>query len=96
MLNATLSRPYTHVGPLTYSEPQPVAGTVSVLRSKVYIGPHYVANVDKAGPRYNVAGLYYGSEMAHTTERAEVAGLVRAIAARTPWNPKDCRLDCQH
>lgn len=96
MLNTTLSRPYTHVGPLTYTAPEPVAGTVSVLRSKAYIGPHQVATVEKAGPRYNVAGLYWGAETAYTTERAEVAELVRIIAARTPWNPRDCRLDCRH
>jgi hypothetical protein len=27
MLNTTLSRPYTYVGPLTYSEPKHVTGT---------------------------------------------------------------------
>ena len=96
MLNATLSRPYVHVGPVTYSEPQHVAGTVSVLRSKVHIGPHYVADVEKAGTRYTVAGLYWGAEMVATKDRTQVAELVRTIAARTPWNPRDCRPDCQH
>jgi hypothetical protein len=69
---------------------------VSVVRSHVFIGPHHVADVDKAGPRYNVAGLYYGCETAWTGDRTEVAGIVRTIAARTPWNPRDCTSDCRH
>lgn len=96
MLDATLTRPYVHTGPITYSTPEVMPGTKSVQQCKVYAGPHHVANVVKSGPAYRVMGLYYGAETARTEKRSEVPNLARLIGARTPWNPKDCTLDCKH
>lgn len=96
MLNTTLSRPYTYVGPITYSTPELAPGTEGLYRCRAYVGPHHVADVTKSGPHYRVKGLYWGSEDQRTEDRREVPELVRLIGARTPWNPRDCRLDCQH
>lgn len=96
MLNATLSRPYTYVGPITYSTPELVPGTDAFYRCHAYIGPHHVVDLTKGGPHYRVIGLYWGSESARTDDRSELPELVRTIAARTPWNPKDCTFDCKH
>lgn len=96
MTNATAFGPYVHAGAIVYTEPRHVVGTASVVRCQAHIGRHHVADVTKAGPRYTVAGLYAGDATFTTTDRREIPELVRKIAQRTPWNPKDCQVDCQH